>query len=792
MKFYLEMSLRSETCFAGSGGGRIGNVDVDLELDPQTGLPIIRGRTLKGLLLEELALILHTLEPVNPAGHWHIAAAHLFGTRGQTGYANLIFQDGQLPADVRAAVRDKVRHKVWNREEVLAALTTVRYQTKVDAKTGAPEARSLRSSRVLRTGLHFRALVHARQPLTVADQALLAACAAAVRRVGLHRNHGWGEVQLRVLNTDKKDVTADWLAGLRQPLVTAAITSPDVSKAPTESQPTSPAKQVLSYRLTLTTPAILAAVSGDFTTVETRPYISGGAVLGALAWRWLARQPNCADPASNPDFQRYFLSGSVRWLNAYPEGTDNSRLLPCPLSLVQRKNETDSAFDKAHPNFAETVQQEPDTQWQPLDECPFVRLQAPEETGDDEDEDREAEGLPWRLYGRPPKMTPRLHHTRDDREAGRSKDGQMFSYVALEAGEQFIGHILCGAQQDADTICDLLNAGPIPLGRSRTATYGGWAKIKLLSESDRETWQEAPQSRNQDRLVVTLLSDYLGVNDAGLPDPRALEQDVKTALGIDQSPIACFLGTRLVTGYVSHWRMPRPSHPAVKAGSVLVYRNVQPDPEKLKNLYWRGIGVRRAEGFGRVAVNWHGAAEEINVEEESVFFSGGDNDDEDVIPTTPSPELNYLKRHLLFDALQRVLIDYAVICAGQVQRLPSAALVGRLRARVRTAAKAEDVQDFLDAGWRPADKGLKKAGQALVRARLGQHSLTEWLRAWMLGDKQDPTPGWMNYSGVVEKCERLQLSLDLLRSAERWTLLQTFLDAFCELLRRRAQDMATA
>jgi len=792
MKFYLEMSLRSETCFAGSGGGRIGNVDVDLEIDPQTGLPIVRGRTLKGLLLEELALILHTLEPVSPAGHWHIAAAHLFGTRGQTGYANLIFQDGQLPVDVRAAVRDKVRDKIWNREEVLAALTTVRYQTKVNGETGAPEAHSLRSSRVLRAGLSFRASVQARQPLTVADQALLAACAAAVRRVGLHRNHGWGEVQLRVLNVEEKDVTADWLAGLRQPSITTAITSPDIAKAPTESQPTTPAKQpVLCYRLTLTTPAILAAVGGDFTTVETRPYISGGAVLGALAWRWLDRQPDCSDPASNPDFQRCFLNGSVRWLNAYPEGADSSRLLPCPLSLTQRKNKSDKAFDKAHLNFVDRVQREPDTQWQPLDEYPFVRLQAPEETDDDEDEDGETEGLQWRLHGRQPKMTPRLHHTRDDREAGRSKDGQMFSYVALEAGEQFIGHILCDTQQDADTIRDLLNAGLIPLGRSRTATYGGWAKMKLLSDRAGESWQEAPQSRHQDRLVVTLLSDYLGVNDSGLSDPHALEQDLKTALGIDQAPIARFLGSRLVTGYVSHWRMPRPSHPAVRAGSVLVYQNVQTDPEKLKELYWRGIGVRRAEGFGRVAVNWHVAAEKMDVEEERVFFSG--DNDEDAIPPQPSAELSYLKRHLLFNALQKVLIDHAVICAGQVQLLPSPALIGRLRARVRTAADAEEVQHFLDqASLRSADKGLKKAGQALARARLGQQSLTEWLRAWMFGDEQNPTPGWRKYSGVIEKCERLQLPLDLLSPAERWSLLQTFLDAFCELLRRRAQAIATS
>jgi CRISPR-associated protein Csx10 len=768
---HLDLSLRSETCFSGSGGGRIGGVDVDLETDPGSGLPIARGRTLKGLLVEELALILRVLEP-GGQGPWHATAAQLFGTPGQPGQAKLSFEDGRLPADLRAAIE---RHR-WGRDEVLAALTAVRHQTKVDGKTGAPEPHSLRSTRLLRAGLRLRAAVRAREPLSVAEQALLAAATAAVRRAGLHRNHGWGEVELRLLDSALHDVTAAWLSGIRQPPGPPIATAP----APPTATPRAPApaRRVLSYHLTLTAPVVLATTGGDPGAVETRPYVSGAAVLGALASRWLAGP--CADPALHPEFRRLFLNGTVRYLNAYPEGADGTRLLPRPHSLVENKGQCETqrrpAFDKANPEFAGLVASEPDTQWQPLtEELAFVRFR----------ETELEEGLEHELRGRQPRLTPRLHHTRDNREAGRSTDGAMFSYIALEAGERLIGHVLCETGEDARTVHELLSAGPLSLGRSRTATYGGWTEVESLSETSGADWHEAPRrpafSEEEKRwLVVTLLSDYLGVSRAGLPDPRAIEEEIGDALGITHSPVARFLGSRPVAGYVSHWRMPRPSHPALTAGSVLVYQDVAPDPERLRALCWQGIGTRRAEGYGRVAVHWHGALD-LSAIKDTVNAPPAD-----IPPAEPSSALLYLKRNLLRNALQGALIARAVADADRVGRPPSAALIARLRGRVRTATKPEEIRDFLArASLRPGDKGLKKAGQALARARLGQQALSDWLMAWMLPTEPGGEAGWTRCHEVTDEVRRLAIPLDLLTEPDRWLLLQAYLDAFCEKLRRR-------
>ena len=195
--------------------------------------------------------------------------------------------------------------------------------------------------------------------------------------------------------------------------------------------------------------------------------------------------------------------------------------------------------------------------------------------------------------------------------------------------------------------------------------------------------------------------------------------------------------------------MPRPSHPALTGGSVLVYQGVRLDPVRLKELRWQGIGTRRAEGFGRVAVQWHGARRPALSRKPWSSPSIG------ITRARPSPELVTLQRNLLCNALKGILIARAVADAGRVGR-PSAALVARLRGRVRTTTPARGIRDFLArASLRPEDKGLKKAGQALARARLGQKPLSNWVTDWMLGTEWDRAAAWLRCVEVTDESRRL-------------------------------------
>jgi hypothetical protein len=106
--------------------------------------------------------------------------------------------DALLPRAVREAARAAIERQVHplSADEILRALTTIRYQTAEERESGAPAETTLRSSRVVLRGLYFDA------PLEWLDGYLprrdelrvLALCALATRHGGLTRNRGRGHV----------------------------------------------------------------------------------------------------------------------------------------------------------------------------------------------------------------------------------------------------------------------------------------------------------------------------------------------------------------------------------------------------------------------------------------------------------------------------------------------------------------------------------------------------------------------------------------------------------------------
>ncbi len=59
----------------------------------------------------------------------------------------------------------------------------------------------------------------------------------------------------------------------------------------------------------------------------------------------------------------------------------------------------------------------------------------------------------------------------------------------------------------------------------------------------------------------------------------------------------------MIGGFNRKWGLPLPQALAVRMGSVLVFKDPGCDPTLLDDLEVRGIGERRAEGFGRIAFN---------------------------------------------------------------------------------------------------------------------------------------------------------------------------------------------
>jgi len=216
-RLQLRITLQSEATF-GRGDGVAGLVDEEIEHDDRFGLPYLRGRTLKGLLVEECANILYALmRQGNPALEaCEQAARALFGSPGSTLANDGLLRVGhaQLPAVLRRAVQEDVRGGRLNPAQVLESLTAIRRQTAVD-EGGAPKRESLRSMRVLLRELTLIADLTfangATFDLDSTELALLAACALGLRRAGTGRNRGRGRLKdIQVWNASPpKNITPD-------------------------------------------------------------------------------------------------------------------------------------------------------------------------------------------------------------------------------------------------------------------------------------------------------------------------------------------------------------------------------------------------------------------------------------------------------------------------------------------------------------------------------------------------------------------------------------------------------
>lgn len=204
--YLLSITLKSDTIL-GRGEGVAGLVDAEVEHD-EYGLPYLRGRALKGLLSEECANILFALRncdelPSTAYDEWERSAACLFGLPGSTEEAasDLHVGNARLPEDLQKAVRADINAGRYTADEALESLTAIRAQTAMDEK-GVPDPGSLRTSRVILRETPLEASVHFAAAPDDGTVALLAACARALRRMGLGRNRGYGRVRAELLDLD--------------------------------------------------------------------------------------------------------------------------------------------------------------------------------------------------------------------------------------------------------------------------------------------------------------------------------------------------------------------------------------------------------------------------------------------------------------------------------------------------------------------------------------------------------------------------------------------------------------
>ena len=676
---------------------------------------------------------------------------------------------GQKPGDgdaclqvANAELRDALSLKPWltylqrskphqklHPDDVVQHFATVRTQTAIDRRTGAALEDTLRLTRTLRAGLVFHAPLRFFGPPDAALLNALALGAAALKYMGTARTRGLGKVCCRLLLRDANgqwhDLTEEALKHGSLPSIAVsglAVASPTSTGLTTPVSGSTPPTHLLRYRLTLTAPAVIPVADGDPNTVVTRQDVPGSNVWGVAAWHYLRQTGHTPQDAI---FRRAFLDGGLRFLTAYLEGRDPEepreppqRLIPIPHSI--RKSKEDE-------QMVDFVEEAPENLTEPT-----KRL------------DRRY-GMLWQNFlGTQAVRTERnYHHARasKDRRIGRAlgaeepDGGAFFMYEAIQAGQSFQGAVLGSEASLQDLQQWMAGVTSITVGRSRSAQYGEatfeWIDDEphALDETGSE-WNgfvgqppDAPEdSGNQ--LIVTTLSPLLALNDGGHPEARFPVRELAEVLGLDSSKItlsSSYTRTELIGGYHSHLRLPRQQWPAIASGSVFILdidcSNIA--SEQLAQLERDGLGLRKAEGYGRLAINRQGCLK-LNGSTETQL------DDPEKLPQPEAPKkTSESVQDLLRDVVRRRCLAEMQQCAVRVaeeitrgSKAPSNALLGRLRLLLQqgTPTKNRESLEHLRA---PAKDSLTNCRIDTSEADM------EWLRA------NDATNNHLTLYGLFEK-----------------------------------------
>ena len=348
----------------------------------------------------------------------------------------------------------------------------------------------------------------------------------------------------------------------------------------------------LTYTITTLAPVLLPSNLGELNTVGTRQCMNGGSLLGAFAWKYL-RQHTLPEPArQDTTFSRWFLSGDLRFTNAYIVDSDTRQPhFPAPMSFHQGKHAelingnavADLLFEDTGYLLEEAIQTKPVGN--------FVHI----EHGD--------------IHTQQVGTSLNFHH---QRQRDRGITQEIFTYESLDAGQVFAGAIL-GEREVLQPFLEFLRQedSTCYVGRSKNAQYGK-VRIDITSSEPDAFYSEVaacntPDMVDSQECALTLLSDTIVVNryGAGTTDITSLEralQAVVPGLALDWGK--SFVKTGLIESFVSVWGLSTPADVCFLAGSVLWITVPDTSRDALRTLQQQGLGERCHEGFGRLVAGW--------------------------------------------------------------------------------------------------------------------------------------------------------------------------------------------
>lgn len=408
----------------------------------------------------------------------------------------------------------------------------------------------------------------------------------------------------------------------------------------------------LDYTLTTLSSVIIAKNSGDPNMVATEDYISGSSILGALANLYIKNQKLDENAHANETFYKWFLSGDLKFCNAYIYCEDSDEpYLPTPLSIHRHKKSDD-------PNACFDLM--------------FV----------DKKDGTTYIGGYCNINGTSintcdVKRSINFHHERDYTK-GSTKEGIIFNYESIDEGQTFKGVIIARDKELLDLLIQTFGT-PLELniGKSRTAQYGrvrfDFDKPAILThfKNDYDT---------DDEITLTFISPVILLNEYGFSSADI--DSIKKALGEGVEISKAFIRTEQYEGFSSIWGLKKPSEICITAGSCLLIKANSEAIERLKALELSGIGQRTNEGFGRFVLGMQQDNEKLSISQSKKVIKE---------PTPPMPEtVKTISKSLIQDyIIKKASIEAINDAKGFSKNPPTKSLISRLEAMMRRHGKME-------------------------------------------------------------------------------------------------------
>jgi CRISPR-associated protein Csx10 len=465
----------------------------------------------------------------------------------------------------------------------------------------------------------------------------------------------------------------------------------------------------LTYRIKTLSPLVLSKTGSEGHLVTTRDFIPGTVIMGMCAARYIQEQEGITFRNAHEDknFLNWFLQGSICFGNAYIASIEEEEKvkdnIPVPHSVQQMKDESGDVYD--------LLFHEPEKRSSALGGYGRI-INLEDETSV--------------IYIQPIKKSLNFHHQHDAAK-GTVKQGIFFNYESIDAGQTFTGEIT-GSENHLRAFKDEVEKDKIfYVGRSRNTQYG---KIKFEWVSGpRPIEIDSDQLDIYEDVSLTLLSDLILYNENGLSttDPQVLENLLKRRIGNGGLNIKkAFIKNQEVENHVAVWKLRRPSENCFKAGSCFLVSGLTGDDgEKLAEMVKTGIGERRKEGFGKIAVNIQ-QDPELRLTKLEKDKKGPHIKAPKKIPGQAKNILTTLVKNLLS---QHVELN-AIMESKDFQKLPGKSLIGRLESILETVKeKSKDsVKTCSQEFKRTLGEDLRKtAADSLERCNNRKQTLLEFI-----------------------------------------------------------------